>query len=149
MSYKRVTVLLTCKHSIDFDKAHTPKIFEDCFCFRCNKSVYVESVLPHWHNRCAEKNCRFGVYYGQDETTCKRKAIEHANSKSHVVRVLYGTDLKETVGSGMTVDDRLGLRAVAAQQSAILRGITDRRATTIVTVSLPDFPSLVSGFGEE
>lgn len=136
----RSTILLDCNHTLDFSKGQIPPLFSELFCFRCNKGRIAKSILPHWHSRCKDSGCRYGQYFGQDETTCRRKAIEHANAKGHVVHILYGNDKKDVVGAGMTPDDRLGLRAAAAQQSAILRQIRDARVTEIVTVSLPENP---------
>lgn len=139
MKRYKITAIYSCKHSAEFFKGHEPTIFDDVLCFRCNREVIVTDVLPQWHAQCTE--CRYNYYFGQDLTTTRRRAVIHANQKSHVVRVKYGQDVKDTVGGGMTVDDKLGLRDAARQQSAILRQITSPKVAEIVTISLPELSS--------
>jgi len=100
-------VLLTCGHTLTFNRAHLPHAWDELYCHRCRDMRAVEALQGEYHVKC--RDCRYGRRCGAAKVSAETIAGKHAREKRHTVDVRLGGKVKWTSGkdnvSQLTIDD--------------------------------------------
>lgn len=83
-------IVLNCLHIVTYQLP--PKLGTEVWCVKCDKYV-LASVYTYYKVGYKCRKCPTCRYYGTDETTAKRKAVEHAYRTGHDVDLVKTTDI--------------------------------------------------------
>jgi hypothetical protein len=95
MAVKRTSVILVCKHEMDF-YTPAPSAGEDIWCPKCSAYKEVEKAIEQYNVKCLY--CRFARTFGRDLSKANNAAGRHVdNYPTHRIEVKDGQKVLKVV----------------------------------------------------